>query len=235
MTVQEMHYAVDQGLQKVASSVYDYFLPEEVDFWLNRAQERYIKQRLYKQTDPKKVGFEGNVKRMDDLRMLITVDYEDGVAASAGTDLVPIDFVNFDLPIDYMFLVNARVQFHVNHCGEQVDSADPVVTRDLRIVEQDKVYQQLQNPFGKTKAEAPLAVVFDDNVRVFQEREKFILKTLRLDYLRVPVDITLSTSVDCELAEHTHHEIVDLTVKSIIEAIESPRYQTTSIEQQQSE
>ena len=50
-----MHYAVDQGLQKVASSVYDYFLAEEVDFWLNRAQERYIKQRLYKQTDPKKL------------------------------------------------------------------------------------------------------------------------------------------------------------------------------------
>lgn len=230
MTVQEMHYAVDQGLQKVASSVYDYFLPEEVDFWLNRAQERYIKQRLYKQTDPKKVGFEGNVKRMDDLRMLITVDYEDGVVPSSL-----VDFVNFDLPIDYMFLVNARVQFYVNHCGEQVDSADPLVVRDLRIVEQDKVYQHQQNPFGKTRAEAPVATIFDDTVRVFQEKEKFILKTLRLDYLRVPVDITLLTSVDCELAEHTHHEIVDLTVKSIIEAIESPRYQTTSIEQQQSE
>lgn len=230
MTVQEMHYAVDQGLQKVASSVYDYFLPEEVDFWLNRAQERFIKQRLYKQTDPKKVGFEGNVKRMDDLRLLITVDYTDGVTPDST-----VDFIDFDLPIDYMFLVNARVTVHVNHCGEQVDTADPEVTRDLRIVEQDKVYQHLQNPFAKTKAEYPLAVVYDDEVRVFQDNEKFILKTLHVDYLRQPVDITLSTSVDCELAEHTHHEIVDLAVKSIIEAIESPRYQTTSIEQQQSE
>tara|TARA_R100001510_G_C7651442_1_gene209117 strand:+ start:1232 stop:1924 length:693 start_codon:yes stop_codon:yes gene_type:complete len=230
MTVQEMHFAVDQGLQKVASSVYDYFLPEEVDFWLNRAQERFIKQRLYKQTDPKKVGFEGNVKRMDDLRMLITADYTDGVVPQPT-----VDFIDFDLPIDYMFLVNARVTMHVNHCGEQVDSADPEVMRDLRIVEQDKVYQHQQNPFAKTKAEFPLAVVFDEEVRVFQDKERFILKTLHLDYLRQPVDITLSTSVDCELAEHTHHEIVDLTVKSIIEAIESPRYQTTSIEQQQSE
>ena len=230
MTVQEMHFAVDQGLQKVASSVYDYFLPQEVDFWLNRAQERYIKQRLYKQTDPKKVGFEGNVKRMDDLRMLITADYTDGVTPQ------PLqDFIDFDLPIDYMFLVNARVTMHVNHCGEQVDTLDPEVMRDLRIVEQDKVYQHQQNPFAKTKAEFPLAVVFDEEVRVFQDKERFILKTLHLDYLRLPVDINLSTSVDCELAEHTHHEIVDLTVKSIIEAIESPRYQTTSIEQQQSE
>ena len=230
MTVQEMHYAVDQGLQKVASSVYDYFLADEVDFWLNRAQERYIKQRLYRATDPKKIGFEGNVKRMDDLRMLITADYTDGVTPDAT-----VNFINFDLPIDYMFLVNARVTFHVNHCGEQVDTADPESTRDLRIVEQDKVYQHQQNPFAKTKAEYPLAVVYDDEVRVFQDNERFILKTLHLDYLRQPVDITLSTSVDCELAEHTHHEIVDLAVKSIIEAIESPRYQTTSIEQQQSE
>ncbi len=230
MTVQEMHYAVDQGLQKVASSVYDYFLADEVDFWLNRAQERFIKQRLYRATDPKKIGFEGNVKRMDDLRMLITVDYTDGVTPDNT-----VDFINFDLPIDYMFLVNARVTFHVNHCGEQVDAEDPESTRDLRIVEQDKVYQHQQNPFAKTKAEYPLAVVFDDEVRVFQDNEKFILKTLHLDYLRQPVDINLSTSVDCELAEHTHHEIVDLAVKSIIEAIESPRYQTTSIEQQQSE
>jgi len=105
----------------------------------------------------------------------------------------------------------------------------------LRIVEQDKLYQHQQNPFAKTKPEFPLGAVYDDEVRVFQDNEKFILKTLHLDYLRQPVDITLSTSVDCELAEHTHHEIVDLAVKSIIEAIESPRYQTTSIEQQQSE
>jgi len=230
MTVQEMHYAVDQGLQKVASSVYDYFLAEEVDFWLNRAQERYIKQRLYGQTDPKGLGFEGNVKRMDDLRMLISVDYTDGVQPNSA-----VDFVNFDLPIDYMFLVNARVTFHVNHCGEQVDAQDPEATRDLRIVEQDKVYQHQQNPFAKTRAEYPLAIVYDDEIRVYQDSEKFILKTLHMDYLRQPVDITLSTSVDCELAEHTHHEIVDLAVKSIIEAIESPRYQTTSIEQQQSE
>jgi len=70
---------------------------------------------------------------------------------------------------------------------------------------------------------------------VFQEPEKFILETLTLDYLRIPVQMELSSSVNCELADHTHHEIVDVAVKNIIEAIESPRYQTTSIEQQKSE
>lgn len=231
MTVQEMHYAVDQGLQKVASSVYDYFLPEEIDFWLNRSQERFIKHRLFERTDPKKIGFEGNVKRMDDLRLLIEVDYVDTVTPNAS-----VDFINFDLPVDYMFMVNARVTMHVNHCTDDRPTInDPAVERDLRIVEQDKIYQHQQNPFAKTKAEYPIAVVHDDEVRAYQNNEKFILKTLHMDYLREPVDIDLAQSVNCELADHTHHEIVDLAVKSIIEAIESPRYQTTSIEQQQSE
>jgi len=167
---------------------------------------------------------------MDDLRMLITVDYTDGVNPNNT-----VDFIDFDLPIDYMFLINARVSMHVDYYGSTTNDDDPEITREVRIVEQDKVYALQQNPFGKTKHEFPIAVIYDDEVRVFQNKERFILKTLHLDYLREPVDITLATSVNCELAEHTHHEIVDLAVKSIIEAIESPRYQTTSIEQQQSE
>lgn len=230
MTVAEMHRAVDQGLQRVASSVYDYYLPEEIDFWLNRAQERYVKQRLHPISDPKRLGFSKTTKRLDDLRMLVTVDYTDGVNPNDQ-----VDFIDFDLPVDYMHMINARVTAHANFCGEQVDTADPEVTRDIRVVEQDKAYASLQNPFAKTSMDYPMAIVYDEEVRVFQDREKFILKTLTVDYIRIPVSINLSSSIDCELAEHTHHEIVDLAVKNIIEAIESPRYQSNSIEQQQSE
>lgn len=140
MTVAEMHRAVDQGLQRVASSVYDYYLPEEVDFWLNRAQERYVKQRLHPISDPKRLGFSKTVKRLDDLRMLVTVDYTDGVTPSST-----VDFRDFDLPVDYMHLINARATAHANFCGEQVDTADNEVTRELRIVEQDKAYAMQQN------------------------------------------------------------------------------------------
>jgi hypothetical protein len=229
MTVQEMHYALDQGLQKVASSVYDYFLPEETDFWLNRAQERYIKQRLHPVMDPKKLGFSKNEKRLDDLRLVISVDYTDVV-----TPDVNAGWIDFDLPIDYMFLINARVSSYVG-CGGTIDLTGTASMRDVRVVSQDDLYHLQQNPFGKTTPEFPLAIMYEDEVRVFQDKEKFILETLHLDYIRTPVLISLSSNVNCELAEHTHHEIVDLAVKSIIEAIESPRYQSNSIEQSQSE
>ena len=232
MTVQEMHYALDQGLQKVASSVYDYFLPEESDFWLNRAQERFIKQRLHLEGDPKKLGFSKNEKRLNDLRSIIEVDFEDQPAVLDPT----ADFIEFDIPTEFMFLINARVSMYIT-CGGTIDTgpgATPV-ERDLRIVSQDDVYHLQQNPFGKSSPSFPMAIMYDEAIRVFQSSEKFILETLYLDYLREPVSISLNTNVNCELADHTHHEIVDLAVKSIIEAIESPRYQSNSIEQSQSE
>jgi hypothetical protein len=230
MTVQEMHYAVDQGLQKVGSSVYDSFLSDEIDFWLNRAQDRFIKQRLHPITDPKRLGFSKTIKRLDDLRMILSVDYTDGIIPSTA-----VAFQNFDLPVDYRFLVNARVSMHYNPCGNQVSTSDPEVIRDLRIVEQDKAYTMQGSPFSKSTGENPMGFIFDENIRVFQDGKSFILKTIYLDYLRIPTQINLSLLQDCELAEHTHQEIVDMTVRNMVEAIESPRYQTNSIEQSQSE
>jgi hypothetical protein len=47
-----------------------------------------------------------------------------------------------------------------------------------------------------------------------------------LRYVRRPRRISLSSSVDCELAEHTHQEIIDMAVSSTLESIESPRYRS---------
>jgi hypothetical protein len=91
------------------------------------------------------------------------------------------------------------------------------------------------NPFSKSTGENPMGFIFDENIRVFQDGKSFILKTVYLDYLRIPTQINLSLLQDCELAEHTHQEIVDIAVRNMVEAIESPRYQTNSIEQSQSE
>jgi hypothetical protein len=77
--------------------------------------------------------------------------------------------------------------------------------------------------------------MYDENIRVFQDGKKFILKNIYIDYLRIPRQISLSLLSDCELAEHTHQEIVDITVRNMVEAIESPRYQTNTMEQSQSE
>jgi len=45
MTSAEMHAAVDIQLQQVGSFVYDHFEFEEVDYYLNKAQDDLVRER----------------------------------------------------------------------------------------------------------------------------------------------------------------------------------------------
>jgi len=58
----------------------------------------------------------------------------------------------------------------------------------------------------------------------------FIIDSVKITYIRKPKEISLSLGVNCELPEHTHQEIVAMTVASILEAISDPRYQSASVE-----
>jgi|TARA_R110000744_G_scaffold5036_4_gene17761 hypothetical protein len=242
MTVAEMHFAVEQGLQKVGSNSFDTFLPEELDFSLNKMQERFIKQRFWNKSDPKQSGYYGTQKRIDDLRVLTVLDYSDDVSAMS----VIVDHEDFDLPTDYMFLVNSRVKVYYDDCGRaklgaDVSSGEIEIEVDkykkevvLRIVEPDDAYNLLASPFAQSTHKSPMGIISDTFIKVFTNK-RFLLKGVSLDYIREPSEISLSSNLDCELAEHTHQEIVDLTVKHLLEATEAPRYQTNSIEGSQSE
>jgi len=374
MTVTEMHHAVEQGLQKVASSSFDTFLPEEIDFALNKMQERFIKQRFWAISDPKGTGLHGSQKRADDLRIVTVLDYNDNVTTPSLT----ADHEDFDLPTDYMFLINARAEILYDDCsvdpelitngdfstatgwtlGDGTDDkwtiasgyvthtsgsgaaftevlsqsirvkkgnkylisvivegatggtsastgsftisignpgtagntsstfdylapptpdtrtiyqtthatvakqfelealSDNVVFQinpsqdfngridnisvrrikeiPVRIVEPDDAYNILGNPFATSTPTSAVGVINGTYIKVYNNKS-YLLKGLNADYIRTPVEISLSSGVDCELADHTHQEIVDLTVKHLLEATESQRYQTNIAESSQTE
>ena len=58
----------------------------------------------------------------------------------------------------------------------------------------------------------------------------FIIDKVKITYIRKPKEISLSLGVSCELPEHTHQEIVDMAVSSILEGISDPRFKTHQIE-----
>ena len=229
MTVQEMHTAFNQGLQRIDANAYDFMQSQEIDHWLNRAQERFIKDRAFITGDVKRVGFEGNQKRLDDIRTIVEQDYTDQFPVQTGAQWVQVD-----LPADYLYLVNLRADMHKNRCA-QVTASDPVEVVPVRVVDNAEVHFMNRNPFAKSTMDSPLATVSEQDIRVYQDGESFILKGIFADYIRIPEEISLSLNQDCELAEHTHQEIVDIAVKNVLEAIESPRYQTNSAEQLKSE
>lgn len=229
MTVQEMHTALLQGLQRVNANAYDFFTAEERDHWLNRAQERFIKDRAFITGDVKRIGFEGNQKRLDDIRTIVVQNYTDTF------DMTTVaQWRQVDLPADYLYLVNIRADIRKDNCGK-VTITSPQAQVPVRVVDNAEVYFMQQNPFAKAQLNSPLCTISEDDISVYQDAESYILEGITADYIRIPQNIDLSFGQDCELAEHTHQEIVDIAVKNILEAIESPRYQTSSAEQLTSE
>ena len=389
MTIEEMHIAVNLGVQKLGSFQVDNLLPEEIDLELNLAQRRFVKQKYSPDSNNKGVGFEQNQRRLDDLRNLIE-DYTDYDSTYMGevytSDSQGEIFIDrYKLPIDYMHLLSVRgtvresctqaiqvsiknVQstylripfrtvlegrklidirigtsdgglvsiksnpngltlndLYTDNYGENVTpslspndtysdltaasiSADSPIadaneiflkrdTGDIKFyqvnktggefngayavlsyqaasgdilnipilqgaitltgqirnpqsinpssgiterrtlckyVQHDDLYKVLGDPFNSTKSSAPLYTIQENFVDLYTN-VKFVPVELIIKYLRFPHDMNLARGIGSELPQHTHDEIIEMAVKSILEALEQPRYQTQTGEVLESE
>ena len=95
-----------------------------------------------------------------------------------------------------------------------------------RFSQQDDIFKLLNDPFNETKHTSPLTTMRGRSIDIYTS-DIFIIDTLKITYIRKPQEISLSLGTDCELPEHTHQEIVAMTVSSILEAISDPRYKTS--------
>jgi hypothetical protein len=344
MTVNDMHIAIDLELNKVNSNLYDIILPQEKDYFLNRAQERFIKQRYSPLSNAKGRGFEMSQKRIDDLRNLVIPNYYDKVYQLPTNDFDYTTKGRFYFPDDYWFLTSNRSKVYYNSCGSitqstatqsfyvalvtipdaettyasffiEVDgvnlfnvslypeianyttedksllinliltelsatnwsfySSFKDLTADLigvktssgsitvgfgesgteyntatktytyftgtggsdlvvpnRFLQQDDVYIVQQDPFNKTSvSDGPICIISDNSIDVFFEPNMFIVKEIAISYIRKPNLINLEQNQSCELAEHTHAEIVRDCVNLLLENFEAnPQRIQTSME-----
>ena len=63
----------------------------------------------------------------------------------------------------------------------------------------------------------------------------FVVSSVKITYLKHPAIVNIMSNTNCDLPVHTHQEIVDMTINSLLEAISDPRYQTQSVEVLKSE
>jgi len=117
MDITEMHLNIDLELNKLNSNLYEIILPQEKDYFLNRAQERFIKQRYGALSNPKRQGFEMSQKRIDDLRNLLVASYYDKCFRLPAIDFDYDNKLKFYFPGDYMFLTSSRSKIKHNHCN----------------------------------------------------------------------------------------------------------------------
>lgn len=216
MTIQEFHIAFNIELDKTLDFEYPYMQPEQIDYWLNKAQERFIKQRLYPK-DKRQPGFEENQKRIDDLRSIVKV-------SSVITPIADGELYRSELPNDYQHLIRHRCKTSEPICGvKKVGGIE---------IQQDDINTLLKDPFWQPIAEEPL-FYFNGTEIVYETRGTFQVLETQVTYVKRPSKLKLgsaysqiSTDSDCELSEETHSEILDIAIAMVLENIESQRYQS---------
>tara|TARA_R100001510_G_C7615996_1_gene178143 strand:+ start:299 stop:1030 length:732 start_codon:yes stop_codon:yes gene_type:complete len=237
MTVEEMHYEFKLKLNKVDSLDYQNFFVPEIDWYLNEAMKMFIKQR-YGVANPKRQGFEVTQKRIDDLRNLVVAGASQLAALSPVTDLEP--FYTANLPNDYMFLVRVNADATKEGCESKIIGGIQVQRDDLDSVLGDPFYSP-SFEWGETP------VVFtEDGISAYSDGS-FTITNILVDYIRHPERIAWGDGVDpansynypdgttaaanqsCELAEHTHNEIVDLAVLIASGDLDNPNFQVKNL------
>ena len=92
-----------------------------------------------------------------------------------------------------------------------------------KFVQHDDIFKLLEDPFNTTKHTAPLTTIRGEYIDIYTN-DIFIIDKVKITYIRKPKQISLSLGIGCEFPDHTHQEIVDMTVNSILEGISDPRY-----------
>jgi len=128
MTSLEMHIEVNQGLQKIAANSTRKFLTEEIDWVLNKIQERFVRSCL-RPVELEK--FNGKYTFVDQLRAdSIKALVVTGLQLTAHGDVNWSTRQKVILPKDYMYLLSDTSEIALL-CGKALTTTDSVSTLTL--------------------------------------------------------------------------------------------------------
>ena len=227
MTVAEMHIQFKVGLDKTDSLNYPNFEPEEIDLWLNKAQEKFIKTRY--SHDVKRETFEETQKRTDDLREVVQ---EVSLTPAGVQDPIKPNGVLFTLPDGtfggfpiYWFAVNEECRIKWQNCQNET------VYRRKRVkpIQHDDYNKIIGDPFNKPDKNKIVRLMHGGSAELIGDGT-YIITGYLLRYIKRPEQINLANNDDCELADHTHDEIVTLAVGMALENTANPRFQSHMVE-----
>ena len=113
-----------------------------------------------------------------------------------------------------------------------------------KFVQNDDIFTVLKDPFNTTKLTSPIysmsgfSGTYTDGqgeeitlsvpqIEIYTD-STFFVDTVHIRYIRTPNDI--AEDQDCQLANHTHQEIVNMAVDLLLESISDPRYKSHQAE-----
>lgn len=226
MTIGEMHYDFKTKLNKVDSQQNRNLRVPEIDWALNEAQELFVKivaHPRYRTLN----GFEKSRRNLDDIRTIVIPDAELTYSVESNDEYKVV------LPVDYWFYVRAYAKIEKEGCE----------TRKARIEERqhDDLFEESVFDRSSYRWKKVNATYDKTGMRLYTNGD-FSIKGVNMAYIKklayihnaesfqggeykLSPGVTLTGSVDCELPETVHREIVDLGVLIVSGNLQIPGYE----------
>lgn len=199
MNAREMQKAVEQKILSLEIPSRK-FKSEDIFDWLNVAQDKFIKNRLdsilYNNAD----NFENIQKEVDDLRLIIS-------KSNPVEGSVENDSKVYNLPDQYRHSISISVYVSSGEC-------DPLLKK-VRLYSNEIILDVLEETLYKPTKKSPVASLMGNKFIIYFNNN-FSLGNAIITHIKIPNKIGISTNLtlsNCELAEHTHPDIVDLAVE----------------------
>lgn len=226
MTRNELHIAfkieMDKNSQNTAYGGCPAFLPEEVDYWLNKGYYDVLTTKFSGQNTTQ-IAFEGSVKRIADLEKLVKTDTNVIVLKSGINKLILSNLLNNQQNnTGRMFFIQAVLNW-----SNQNSSKSAVVS----LIDHETSKRFIETYNNKPWIDSPVAVIENNQLIIYIDSQTMTGNyTLDLTYVKHPVLISdLQPNEELtEVPEYVQNEIVNKAVQLALDNIESSRVQTKS-------
>jgi hypothetical protein len=235
MTAAEMKDLFLVLYDKVTNLAAPGYTDGEINQFLNKAQLQFIKQRYNHKGNKYRDGFEETEKRRKDLSELTRNADLSTASISTSQTGVSANGVFYDLPTDFLYTLREEVT---------LSSSDPCIdsTRiSVKPVTHDEYTANIGNPFKKPGKTTVWRLDFSRTTIAGPKRHELVtdgsytINTYHLRYLKKPINIDIITSVDCELDDSVHEEIVDAAVRIATGITDPQSYQVKLAEETKTE
>lgn len=209
------HFKVEYDKANVISA-YPSFLPEEIDIWLNKANNMLVSQK-FTGNNTRRVAFEGDTKRISDLQGLIkNVSIVANSAASFTANAILFDFASIG---DYLFYIVSTIKL------------DGTIPSEVILVSHEAAKKVTETAINKPWIPRPVATIAGDKITIYYDTEDNKTTTkasLDLVYVKKPdvIDVLTNPTAVYELSDNVAYEMINLAVLLALENIESPRQGT---------
>ncbi len=215
MTIQEMHQRIEQELFHI-----DGLDPERIDQVLNDEILNFVRTKLPKKRNLTGEGLDDDMLNAMDLSELKRTVALGNIISEARTATFPLP----EQP-KCLYPIKFFAEVHYSLTRKPANTSHPVTYSPGRILDSEYEHEIAADPLLKSSYKSPAGVIEGDKLIVAVDKS-FILKGVRLTYIKYPQKVSLSSSKDCDLSEHVHPLIVNRTVAALLEQSESQRMQT---------